>query len=110
MDNSGKTPASGGMQLKDNAGEAEKENISGTQGTSDEINGTDDFLENIAMCDEELLETFLETGHYPEERRSEADTGAKAFSMLLRFCPENGGCGCIYPRNGKLYGNTGLSG
>ena len=62
VDNSGKTPASGGMQLKDNAGEAEKENISGTQGTSDEINGTDDFLENIAMCDEELLETFLETG------------------------------------------------
>ena len=62
VDNSGKTPASGGMQLKDNAGETEKENISGTQGTSDEINGTDDFLENIAMCDEELLETFLETG------------------------------------------------
>ena len=62
VDNSGKTPASGGRQLKDNAGEAEKENISGTQGVSDEINGTDDFLENIAMCDEELLEAFLENG------------------------------------------------
>ena len=29
---------------------------------SDYINGTDDFLENIAVCDENLLENFLETG------------------------------------------------
>ena len=29
---------------------------------SDHINGTDDFLENIAVCDENLLENFLETG------------------------------------------------
>ena len=62
VDNSGKSPSTEGMQLKDNASEAEKENISGTQGASDKINGTDDFLENIAMCEENLLESFLETG------------------------------------------------
>lgn len=31
-------------------------------GVADDINGTDDFLENIAMCEENLLESFLETG------------------------------------------------
>ena len=62
VDNSGKSPAADGMQLKDNASGAEKAHMSGNQNDSDEINGTDDFLENIAMCDEELLETFLETG------------------------------------------------
>ena len=62
VDNSGKSPSAEGMQLKDNANEAEKENIFETQGASDKINGTDDFLENIAVCDENLLENFLETG------------------------------------------------
>mgnify|MGYP000544460385 CR=1 FL=1 len=37
VDNSGKSPSAEGMQLKDNASEAEKENISGTQGASDKI-------------------------------------------------------------------------
>ncbi len=62
VDNSGKSPAADGMQPKDNTSGAEKAHMSGNQNDSDEINGTDDFLENIAMCDEELLETFLETG------------------------------------------------
>ena len=38
VDNSGKYPSAEGIQLKDNASEAEKENISGTQGASDKIN------------------------------------------------------------------------
>ncbi len=37
----------------------EKENPVDNSG---EINGTEEFLENIAMCEEELLEAFLETG------------------------------------------------
>lgn len=62
VDNSGKYPAAEGTQLKDDASGAEKAHMSEEKNDSDEINGTDDFLENIAMCDEELLETFLETG------------------------------------------------
>lgn len=62
VDNSGESPVAEGTQLKDDASGAEKAHMSEEKNDSDEINGTDDFLENIAMCDEELLETFLETG------------------------------------------------
>ena len=64
------------MQQVDNFGKTsgEPENESGVEKQmdhdgrfadskkSDYINGTDDFLENIAVCDENLLENFLETG------------------------------------------------
>ena len=64
------------MQQVDNFGKTsgEPENESGVEKQmdhdgrfadskkSDHINGTDDFLENIAVCDENLLENFLETG------------------------------------------------
>ena len=109
VDNSGKSPSAEGMQLKDNASEAEKENISGTQGASDKINGTDDFLENIAMCEENLLESFLETGMIAKKGRGRADPGAKAFSMLFWICPEDGRRRCFYPWNGDLHGSTVLS-
>lgn len=82
VDNSGKSPSAEGMQLKDNASEAEKENISGTQGASDKINGTDDFLENIAMCEENLLEASWKQER-SQKGRGRADPGAKAFSMLF---------------------------
>ena len=92
VDNSGKFPSAEGMQLKDNASEAEKENISGTQGASDKI-----------------------TGKLPGNRndrkkgRGRADPGAKAFSMLLWICPEDGRRRCFYPWNGDLHGSTVLS-
>ena len=64
------------MQQVDNFGKTsgEPENESGVEKQmdhdgrfadskkNDHINGTDDFLENIAVCDENLLENFLETG------------------------------------------------
>ena len=71
------------MQLKDNASEAEKENISGTQGASDKINGTDDFLENIAMCEENLLESFLETGTIAKKDVAELILERKLFHAFL---------------------------
>ena len=83
VDNSGKYPSAEGMQLKDNASEAEKENISGTQGTSDKINGTDDFLENIAMCEENLLESFLETGTIAKKDVAELILERKLFPCFF---------------------------
>ena len=83
VDNSGKSPSAEGMQLKDNASEAEKENISGTQGASDKINGTDDFLENIAMCEENLLESFLETGTIAKKDVAELILERKLFPCFF---------------------------
>ena len=83
VDNSGKSPSAEGMQLKDNASEAEKENISGTQGASDKINGTDDFLENIAMCEENLLESFLETGTITKKDVAELILERKLFPCFF---------------------------
>ena len=83
VDNSGKSPSAEGMQLKDNASEAEKENISGTQGASDKINGTVDFLENIAMCEENLLESFLETGTIAKKDVAELILERKLFPCFF---------------------------
>ena len=83
VDNSGKSPSAEGMQLKDNASETEKENISGTQGASDKINGTDDFLENIAMCEENLLESFLETGTIAKKDVAELILERKLFPCFF---------------------------
>lgn len=83
VDNSGKSPSAEGMQLKDNVSEAEKENISGTQGASDKINGTDDFLENIAMCEENLLESFLETGTIAKKDVAELILERKLFPCFF---------------------------
>ena len=108
VDNSGKSPSAEGMQLKDNASEAEKENISGTQGASDKINGTDDFLENIAMCEENLLESFLETGTIAKKDVAELILERKLFHAFW-ICPEDGRRRCFYPWNGDLHGSTVLS-
>ncbi len=83
VDNSGKSPSAEGMQLKDNANEAEKENIFETQGASDKINGTDDFLENIAMCEENLLESFLETGTITKKDVAELILERKLFPCFF---------------------------
>ena len=83
VDNSGKYPSAEGIQLKDNASEAEKENISGTQGASDKINGTDDFLENIAMCEENLLESFLKTGTIAKKDVAELILERKLFPCFF---------------------------
>ena len=66
VDNSGKSPAAEGMQ-----------------GTSDKINGTDDFLENIAMCEENLLESFLETGTIAKKDVAELILERKLFPCFF---------------------------
>ena len=57
VDNSGMQT----RQLQTNRGQ----NPAQESGSGESVNGNDDFLENIAMCDEELLESFLDTdlGH-----------------------------------------------
>lgn len=108
VDNSGKSPSAEGMQLKDNASEAEKENISGTQGTSDKIMVRMIFWK-ILPC---ARRTFWKVS-WKQERsqkgRGRADPGAKAFSLLLWICPEDGRSRCFYPWNGDLHGSTVLS-
>ena len=94
VDNSGMQT----RQLQTNSGQ----NPAQESGSGESVNGTDDFLENIAMCDEELLESFLD----PKEGSGEADPGAETFPLLLRVCTENGRCGCLYLWNGVLYGSS----
>ena len=66
VDNSGKSPSA-----------------EGTQGASDKINGTDDFLENIAMCEENLLESFLETGTIAKKDVAELILERKLFPCFF---------------------------
>ena len=63
VDNSGKYPSAEVIQLK--------------------INGTDDFLENIAMCEENLLESFLETGTIAKKDVAELILERKLFPCFF---------------------------
>ncbi len=47
------------------------------------INGTDDFLENIAMCEENLLESFLETGTITKKDVAELILERKLFPCFF---------------------------
>ena len=46
----------------DCCGAEEDSNIKGTVDKAGEVHGTDEFLENIAVCEEALMEQFLDTG------------------------------------------------
>ena len=45
--------------------------------------GDDDFYESLAMCEEELLEKYLETGEVTEEEIAELITERKAFPVYF---------------------------
>lgn len=44
--------------------------------------------ENLAMCDEKVLETYLEKGTVTDEQVCRMVTGRKVFPCILRFSPE----------------------
>ncbi len=48
-------------------------------GAKEEVTGTETFLENVAMCDERLLEKYLESGRLEREDVAELVAGRKIF-------------------------------
>ena len=75
VDNSGMQT----RQLQTNSGQ----NPAQESGSGESVNGTDDFLENIAMCDEELLESFLETGEIPKKEVAKLILERKLFPCFF---------------------------
>ena len=75
VDNSGMQT----RQLQTNSGQ----NPAQESGSGESVNGTDDFLENIAMCDEALLESFLETGEIPKKEVAKLILERKLFPCFF---------------------------
>ena len=75
VDNSGMQT----RQLQTNSGQ----NPAQESGSGESVNGTDDFLENIAMCDEGLLESFLETGEIPKKEVAKLILERKLFPCFF---------------------------
>ena len=84
------------------AGEKEKQNLM-------ENKFSEEFLESLAMCDEKLLEKYLETGEVSRRRDYRSDRRSKGFSMLFWLCTENGRGGEADPRTGQVHQMSGIS-
>ena len=67
------------------------------------------FLEDVSVCDEELLEKYLETERNINIRYPKSNQRAKTFPMFLWLCAENDRCRRIPPWFGKILRDTDIS-
>ena len=68
----------------------------------------DAFQEQVAMCDEALLNQFLDSGHVTEDALAAAIAKGAAIPLLLRLCPEAGRGVGVFGRAGTVHPGAGL--
>lgn len=67
-----------------------------------------ELLEELAMCDEDVLEQYLETGSVEEDQIRTMIAERKRFSVLLWLCTQDGGRDGISENSGPVYKNAGV--
>ena len=67
-----------------------------------------ELLEELAMCDEDVLEQYLETGSVEEDQIRTMIAERKVFSVLLWLCTQDGGRDGISENSGPVYKNAGV--
>ena len=70
----------------------------------------EEFLEELSMCDETVMESYLENGKITTGQIQTLIRERKGISMLFRFCTEAGRCAGITGRTGKNYMDGPVSG
>ena len=70
---------------------------------------TEEAKENLAVCDEAVLEHYLESGEIQKEEIHKLNSKEKSLSLLLWLSFEDSGSRRIFKRNRNLYKENVLS-